>query len=244
VHGTAEESKKSSAPVPPSHRHVQAGFARLRQNRFAEAVQSFQRALTLAQGTNELDGEDLARIEHLIGQCLRELRNISGARVHLERAWAQVEAFYGADDVAVIPICMDLADVLRSLGAEADAKALYERALAVDPTASTVVATLCGLGKVLEHMRDLSAATAHYRKALALAETHDGRDSEARVLTAVHLGRALQLLGDMEEGKVYLQRAMALGSIAFRHEFAEAAATMSRLEMALDGGAVISRAVH
>jgi tetratricopeptide (TPR) repeat protein len=140
----------------------------LRAQRFAEAAQSFQRALSLAQGTDELDGEDFARIEHLIGQCLRELRNITGARVHLERALAQAEAFYGVDHVAVIPICMDLADVLRALGVWADAKALYERVLKIDPTASTAVATLCGLGKVLEQSGDLSAAMAHYRNALAL----------------------------------------------------------------------------
>jgi tetratricopeptide (TPR) repeat protein len=223
---------------------VKAGFARLREHRFAEAAQSFQRALALAQGTNELDGEDLARIDHLTGQCMRELRNINGARTHLERALAEAESFYGVAHAAVIPICMDLADVLRSLGAWADAKALYERALQIDPTASTAVATLCGLGKVLEHSGDLSGATVHYRKALALAETHPGRHSDALVLAAVHLGRALQQLGDMEGGKACLQRAMALGSVTFRHEFPEAAATLSRLEMALDGGSVVSRAVH
>gem|GEM_PF-6735439 len=235
---------KTSTAVQPSHRHVRAGFARLRAKRFAEAAQSFQQALALAQGTNELDGEDVARIDHLTGQCLRELHDISGARTHLERALAAAEAFYGAHHVALIPICIDLADVLRALGVWADAKALYERALTVDPTASTVVATLCGLGKILEHVGDLSGAMAHYRKAIALAETHPGRASDALVLAIMHLGRALQLQGDMEGGKVYLQRAMALGSIAFRKEFPEAAASLSRMEMALDGGAIVSRAVH
>jgi hypothetical protein len=64
------------------------------------------------------------------------------------------------------------------------------------------------------------------------------------VLATVHLGRALQLRGDMKEGKAYLQRAMALGSVAFRKEFPEAAATMRHLGTALEGGAVASRAVH
>jgi tetratricopeptide (TPR) repeat protein len=160
---------KTSTAVQPSHRHVRAGFARLRAKRFAQAVQSFQRALALAQGTDELDGEDFARIDHLTGQCLRELRDISGARTYLERALAEAEAFYGAAHVALIPICIDLADVLRALGVWADAKALYERALTIDPTASTVVETFCGLGKVLEHAGDLSGAMAYYRKALALA---------------------------------------------------------------------------
>ena len=195
------QRKKTIPAVKPSHRHVRTGFARLRAHRFEEAAQSFQRALALAQGTDELDGEDFARIDHLTGQCLRELRDISGARTHLERALAEAEAFYGADHVALIPMCIDLADVLRTLGVWADAKALYERALTIDPTASTVVETLCGIGKVLEHIGDLGEAMAHYRKALALAETHPGRDNVALVLTTMHLGRALQLQGDMEEAK-------------------------------------------
>jgi tetratricopeptide (TPR) repeat protein len=235
---------KTLPAVQPSHRHVRTGFARLRAHRFAEAAQSFQRALALAQGTDELDGEDFARLDHLTGQCLRELRDISGARTHLERALAAAEAFYGAHHVALIPIGIDLADVLRALGVWAEAKALYERALTIDPTASTVVETLCGLGKVLEHVGDLDGAMAHYRKALVLAETDPGRDNVALVLATMHIGRALQLQGDMAGGKGYLQRAMALGSVAFRKEFPEAAATLSRMELALDGGAVISRVVH
>jgi Flp pilus assembly protein TadD len=64
-------TKKS---VKPTHRYVRVGFLRLRDNRYAEAEQAFQRALSLAHGTNELDGEDVARIEYLIGVCLRERR--------------------------------------------------------------------------------------------------------------------------------------------------------------------------
>jgi hypothetical protein len=78
----------------------------------------------------------------------------------------------------------------------------------------------------------------------ALAEVHPGRASEALVLATMHLGRALQQQGDMEGGKVYLQRAMALGSVTFRQECPEATATLSRMEMALDGGTVVSRAIH
>jgi tetratricopeptide (TPR) repeat protein len=116
--------------------------------------------------------------------------------------------------------------------------------LEIAPHASTVAVTLCSLGKVLKNLGDLRAATAHYRQALTLAETHHGHESDAWVLAAAHLGHALQLLGDMAGGKVYLQRSMALGSVAFRHKFPEAAATMRHLEMALEGGAVVSGAVH
>jgi len=77
-------------------------------------------------------------------------------------------------------------------------------------------------------------ADAPYRNALALAETHPGGDSEAVVLAAVHFGRALQRLGDMKAGKASWQRAMARGSVALRQAFPAAAATMRRLEMALD----------
>jgi tetratricopeptide (TPR) repeat protein len=239
-----QKNVKARTPVPPSHRYVQTGFARLRARSLAEAAQTFQRALCLAQGTDELDGEDCARIEHLIGQCLRELRNIGGARVHLERALAHAEAFYGTDHEVLIPIYTDLADALLSLGAPAYAKALCERALEIDSTASTSARTLCSLGKALEHLGKRKEAEAHYRKALALAETHHGHDSDAQVLAATHLGNLLLLLGDRNGGKTYLQRAMALGSISFRKDFPKTATTMRHLELALEGGAVISRAIH
>jgi hypothetical protein len=37
---------------------------------------------------------------------------------------------------------------------------------------------------------------------------------------------------------------MALGKIAYAKEFPEAAATLSHMEIALEGGPVISRTVH
>jgi tetratricopeptide (TPR) repeat protein len=171
---------KTRTPAPPSHQHVQAGFTRLRANRLAEAAQAFQRALCLAQGTKELDGEDFTRLEHLIGQCLRELRNIGGARLHLERALAHAEAFYGAGHEALMPIYTDLADVLLSLGAPADAKALCERALKIESIASASARTLCSLGKAHEHLGNRKEAEAHYRKALALAETQPGLTAMSR----------------------------------------------------------------
>jgi len=48
----------------------------------------------------------------------------------------------------------------------------------------------------------------------------------------------------MKEGKAYLKPAMAFGNVAFRKEFSEVAATMKHLEMTLEEGAVVSRAVH
>jgi tetratricopeptide (TPR) repeat protein len=235
---------KTKISVKPSHRYMQAGLARLRENRYAEAQKAFQRALTLAQGTDELDGEDFARIEHLIGQCLRALGNVSAARVHFERALEQAEAFYGANDVALIPICTDLGDALRSLGDLADAKALYERALALDPEDSEVPFTLCGLGRVLEHLGDLQEAKASYQKALTIAETQQGAKYDARAAALLYLGNVLRLLGDGKRGIAYVKRGMALGKVAYAKEFPEAAATLSHIEIALEGGAVISRIVH
>jgi tetratricopeptide (TPR) repeat protein len=137
------KNAQAKTPVKPSHRHVRAGFARLRENRYAEAKKAFQRALTLAQGTDELDGEDVARIEHLIGLCLRELGHLSAARAHFARALEQAEMFYGANHRALIPICVDLGDAMGAAGDLREAKALYERAVAIDPEAPTVASTLC-----------------------------------------------------------------------------------------------------
>jgi tetratricopeptide (TPR) repeat protein len=236
--------KKKQTPEKTIPKLIDSGFTLFGEDRFAEAQNAFERALTLAQGTDELDGEDIARIEHLIGHCLRNLHNIGAVRVRFARALAQAEAFFGANDVALIPICADLGDALRSLGDLADAKALYERALAIDSEDSSVPFTLCGLGRVLEHLGDLDGAKASYQKALTIAEAHNGPKSNALVLAAIHLGNILRLLGDREGGIAYLKRGMALGQVTCREEFPEAASTLSHLETALEGGAVISRALH
>jgi serine/threonine-protein kinase len=166
------------------------------------------------------------------------------ARVHFAHALEQAEAFYGANDVALIPICTDLGDALRSLGDLADAKALYERALAIDPEDSAVPFTLCGLGRVLEHLGDLEGAKISYQKALTIAETQQGAKYDAKAVALLYLGNVLQLLGERKGGIAYVKRGMALGKIAYAKEFPEAAATLSQMEIALEGGAVISRMVH
>ena len=206
--------------IPPAGpRDVRAGFARLRENRCAEAKKAFQRALALAQGTNEFDGEDFARIEHLVGLCLRELGNVRAARVHFARALEQAEAFYGAKDRALIPICVDLGDAMRSLGDFGDAKALYERALEINPETATVAVTLRGPGRVLENLGDLRGAKARYQKALAIAETQDGPERSGLALACTHLGNLLLLLGDRKGGIAYLKRGAAIGKIAFEKGF-------------------------
>jgi tetratricopeptide (TPR) repeat protein len=216
----------------------------LLEHYLCSTTQAFQRALSLAHGTDELDGEDVARIEHLIGVCLRERRQIGAARVHFGRALAQAEAFYGADHVALIPICTDLGDAMRSLGNLAEAKALYERALALNPEDPSVPFTLCGLGRVLEHLGDLQEAKASYQKALTIAETQEGAKYDARATALLYLGNVLRLLGDGKRGLAYVKRGMALGKVAYAKKFPEAAATLRHMEIALESGAVISRLTH
>jgi hypothetical protein len=87
-------------------------------------------------------------------------------------------------------------------------------------------------------------AKAHYHKALTLAEAHDGPDSDGLVLACAHLGNLLLQLGDRQEGIRCLKRDAALGKAAFRDACPAAAATLSHIGIALDGGAVISRALH
>jgi tetratricopeptide (TPR) repeat protein len=164
--------------------------------------------------------------------------------VHFTRALAQAEAFYGADHVALSPICSDLGDALQSLGDLPDAKALYERALAVDPKDSNVPFTLCSFGRVLENLGDLQEAKASYQTALTIAETQQGGKYDATAAARLYLGNVLRLLGDGKRGIVCVKRGMALGKVAYAKEFPEAATTLRHMEIVLEGGAVISRIIH
>ena len=111
--------------------------------------------------------------------------------------------------MALMPICVDLGDSMCALGDLADAKALYEGALALDPDAPKVAVTLCGLGRVPEHLGNLQGAKASYQKTLTMAETQDGPESDGLVLACTHLGNLLLQLGDRRRGVAYLKRGAA-----------------------------------
>ena len=136
---------------------------------------------------------------------------------------------YGPNHAALIPICVDLGDAMRALGELADAKALYERALAIDPDAQTVADTLCGLGRALEHLGDLQGEKHTINK----PSPRPKRKTDLKVMDWCWL----HALGNLKRGA-------ALGKVAFRDACPAAAATLRHIEIALDGGAVISHAVH
>jgi hypothetical protein len=81
-------------------------------------------------------------------------------------------------------------------------------------------------------------------RAATITETQQGAKYDARAAALLYLSNVLRLLGDGKGSIASLKRGMALGKVAYAEEFPEAAATLSHLEPALEGGAVISRAFH
>jgi hypothetical protein len=77
-----------------------------------------------------------------------------------------------------------------------------------------------------------------------VASFEQGAKYDARAAALLYLGNVLRLLGDGKTGIAYVKRGMALGKVAYAKEFPEAAATLSHMEIALEGGAVIARMVH
>jgi transposase len=74
--------------------------------------------------------------------------------------------------------------------------------------------------------------------------TPNGPTRDGLTLACIHLGNLLLRLGDRPGGVAYLKRGAAIAKVAFAKEFPESAATLSHIEIALGGGAVISRALH
>jgi tetratricopeptide (TPR) repeat protein len=102
----------------------------------------------------------------------------------------------------------------------AEAKALLERALAIDeaafgPDHPNVASAVNNLGLVLKDLGDLAGARAHYERALAIWERQLGPE-HPQVATGVNnLGRVLHDLGDLDGARVALERALAIDEAAF-----------------------------
>jgi len=97
----------------------------------------------------------------------------------------------------------------------AEAKAAYERALAIAEAAygldhPNVAVTINNLGGVLKALGDLDGARAHLERALAIDEAAFGPDHPNVAICVNNLGAVLRALGDLDGARAHLERALAI----------------------------------
>ena len=179
----------------------------------------------------------------MLGLCLRETGDLQGAKTHLSCALEWGATAFAPDDPACVPMCDDLGGVLHALGELEAAKALYQRALALDRAQQRTAATLCHLGAVLEDAGEIVEAHACYERALHVAEARHPESPEL-VMALNRLSILLFKLGDRKRGRTVYQRALAVTKVALKAEAPEAAARAAHIALALHIGVVKSHALH
>ena len=133
----------------------------------------------------------------------------------------------------------------------AEAKAAYERALAIDEVAfgphhPSVARDVNNLGGVLKDLGDLAGARAAFERVLAISEAAFG-PTHPKVATAVNnLGGVLRDLGDLAGALAAFERALAIDEAAFGPDHPNVAMDISNLGLVLKdlGDLEGARAAH
>jgi tRNA A-37 threonylcarbamoyl transferase component Bud32/tetratricopeptide (TPR) repeat protein len=152
------------APTPPIDPDAELGEA------FAPAVQ-----LDIARGTavmllsSIVTGEGAARVAQ---------HDWAGARAAYEKARARVEDFFGDKTTWMVPPLLGLGRVAREEGKLADARAFYEKALAIAEATDTsdprAPAALLGIAETKLASKDATGARDDVERALAMLGDHGG----------------------------------------------------------------------
>ena len=116
----------------------------------------------------------------------------------------------------------------------AEAKEMYERALAIDeaaygPDHPTVAIDVNNLGDVLQDLGDLEGAKKMYERALAIDEAAYGPDHPTVAIRVNNLGLVLQDLGDLEGAKKMYERALAIGEATYGPDHPQVAIYVNNL---------------
>jgi Tfp pilus assembly protein PilF len=105
---------------------------------------------------------------------------------------------------------------LKNRAEYAEAKRMYEHALAIDeaalgPNHPEVAISINNLGNVLTEQGDLTGAKTLYERALAINEAVFGFDHPTVAIRLNNLGNVLSVQGDLSGAKALFERALAIG---------------------------------
>lgn len=169
----------------------------------AKALELAQEALSLAQSCQH---PQLARAEHLVGQCLYRLSILEASLEHLKRAAAALE-HNGCDMVHLIEVLIDTARTIRDLGRTELAQPHLDRAIQMAQTwgqvtleakALSLMASCCSRNGQTDRALQLLL------QALALQELQADPVGEANILN--NLGIVYTTLGEPVRALEFLFR--------------------------------------
>lgn len=182
--------------------------------RYAEAEALARRALAIRE---EMLGERhpaTARSRNDLGDLLRELGDLEGARPHLERALAIRKDVLGIRHPDTAQSLNDLGVLLQELGDLEGSRPNLEEALAIreevlGPRHPDTAESLTSLGVLLFYAADRDGAKRSFERALTIREEALGAEHPETIEILNNLGVLLQEMGDIVGARPYLERALA-----------------------------------
>lgn len=183
--------------------------------RYAEAKQSFERALRILEAHLGKDDPKVGILVNNLGGALQAIGDLASAWACYERALRIDEAAFGSNHPSVARDINNLGSVLEALGDLAGARAHYERALRIDETAfgsddPNVADRVNNLGGVLESLGDLTGARVCYERALRIDEAAFVPDHPNVARDLNNLGSVLEALGDVEGARNCCEHALRI----------------------------------
>ncbi len=199
---------------------------------YAEAKQTLERSLRLAEATFGLEHLEVAIIVNNLGLVLRNLGDWAGARLCYERTLRLAEA--ASDDSKVATSVNNLGEALLYIGDLAGARQCFERALPLAEAASedsTVTIIVNNLGRVQQDLGDLAGARQCFERALHLGEVAFGPDHPQAAIYVNNLGRVLGPLGDLAGARQCYERALRIFTARLGAEHPNTVTVRKNLEL-------------
>jgi tetratricopeptide (TPR) repeat protein len=208
------------------------------RTQFIEAQTSLERALRVDEAAFGPDHPNVAIRINNLGELLRVLGDLDGAKIHFERALRINEAAYGPDHPQVAGPVNNLGLMLQAQGDLDGAKIHFERVLRIDeaaygPDHPEVARDVNNLGYVLRALGDLDGAHANYQRALRIDEAAFGPDHPNVAIRINNLGMVLQMRGDLAGARARYERALLILQTVYSADHPQArtvAANLASLE--------------
>lgn len=210
---------KAAAPNHPVEQaHIlllSAGLA-MERGRYDEAAGGLRQALAFFEGRLGPHNRRLLPVLRNIARGQRFQAQLPAAIETSERALAISVRSFGEESSPTAELLGILAAAQAESGLLADARKLYDRAIAVltklhGPTHTQVGVELFSLANLEQVMGDFESSLRHASQSLAIREALDGKESPRTVTIYALLGRVNALNGNIAKGRELTELAVAIG---------------------------------
>jgi CHAT domain-containing protein len=218
----AEQHLARAKAVAPNHpveqAHVvllSAGLA-MERGRYDEAAGGLRQALAFFEERLGPHNRRLLPVLRNIARGQRFQAQLPAAIKTSERALAISVRSFGEESSPTAELLGILAAAQAESGLLADARQLYDRAIAVltklhGPTHTQVGFELFSLANLEQVMGDFESSLRHAGQSLAIREAMDGKESPRTVTIYALLGRVNALNGNVTKGRELTELAVAIG---------------------------------